>query len=1045
MCKYVTFNSSSYLNRLDLPLAFLTPSFPLRTTSSPRQNHVSHRKHAKIRRFATATARASRPEGGPRGRVEKERLARRAIIEILHSPNGSNKKPWTSLLEQYLPYHLRRNASRRPQDTAANSSQPIPAQDLHIWLAEARKVRKAEGDLLAYLIVEEDRPDAVLCLVLKMLEQHIEPVQMKRDPSSGTLPASPMVSLDDTTQSTADCRIAIEMTAFAGSSLDPLTERPKRSVRHECLGEIWRSMGSMIIQAADGETISTKSKSIMTCVHRILAHLHRSGAIPCSIYNYAPANDPSVLQRPPTIHYWSLRIMTAISDASWTSMTASTQDIQGIRPGLLSPDPNGGENLYPSETLSFAPEVEPQIWLDFVLWCCVEGGWITEAAEIVYQMWTRKGEKRQYSVIDYDTLNEQHSPKLPWTARVKASIRRSRMRETAGGATFGSYSDRVDFLKPPERTVSSEVVAAIIDGLVSTASPYPELFGNKHSVVEKHISVCKIMLDRKQLGLGSSSWDSVILRIFESLSTNTNARQTFLEQIISWSPPFLQEPFATNSAYRSTSLAQTYIADPSAMSLGLLYRLMSDFALVGHYRGALRIFQRLQHIVDANRRASLDSFPAAITSVLQTDGEDALIGNGDQREAPGLNLRLPSQVLAPFLDLVTDAKDFDLGSWLLYSNDIDGCIIPPDMYSDSTLQPSLIRFASAAGNLELLDGVTRQVKAPIPQEVLRALLHHQIRHREWDAVHEILELLRDGDGSAWDPTDVMALAKAVLEAEKDPPNASPQTSTVLTPSSLLQALLRGRYNSVRNPSQPRDLSEPRMLNQLARLIASIPSRLREDLLPFCSRENNQLSASCAVPTTAFNRLLEFVVDGLGALEGQHLCEHWCFLPRAQSIQGRSSESGGEEVVLPNIQTFYIILRPLLQASIDAAKRLGDIDVGHSSAQKGNSSGSESTIDSTGISYNQRRNGDQEHRVIRWGIAQCLDLGVRWKDIEQDLPGLAAYGQINKLTSLDFHNSTKNDADSQAIQVSNKKTLDNEAADGQKIHVELDIARGLGEK
>ncbi|KAI4175345.1 MAG: hypothetical protein LQ343_001720 [Gyalolechia ehrenbergii] len=955
------------------------------------------------------------------------------MSEMLYSPIESKRQLWTDLLEQYLPHHLRRKRPREAQNTITNPGKPMPVQDLHVWLAEARKVSESKGDLLAYLVVAENRQDAVLWLVEEVLKQHIEPLQTHQK-FSGQLPAvsqhQSMVSLDVMARSAKVLQEVMDVTAFAGSSLDSLTEQPSHSVRHVCLGEIWRSIGSMIIQAADCGATSVKSKSIMICVHRILAHLHHVGAIPSSIYNYAPAKDPSVLQRPPTIYYWSLRIMTAMADASWNSMNASTQQAEGMPLGLPNPNSYDGEGLPPAVMLSLAPEIEPQIWLEFVLWCCVEGGWITEAAEIVYQMWTRKGEKRQYSVIDYNTLNEQHAPKLPWTARIKASIRMSRMRETVGGATFGSYSDRVDFLKPPERTISSEVVAAIIDGLVSTASLYPDLFGNKHSIVEKHISVCKIVLDRKQLGLGSSSWDSVILRIFESLSNDTKVPPTFLEPIISWSPPVLQEPFATNSAYHSHSMAQTYITDPSAMSLGLLYRLLSDFAHVGDYRGALRIFRRLQLIVDTNRRASLDSFQAMVTSVLHKDGEDALVGNGEQQETPGLSLQLPSYILAPFLDLVTDAKEFGLGRWLLYSDDIDGCVIPPNLYSDAVLQPSLIRFASAAGDGKLLDNVTKQLKALIPQGVLRALLHHQIRYADWDAVHEILELLRDGHGSAWDPTDVIALARAVLDAEKKPPSVSRRRSTALSPLSLLQALLRGRYNSVRDLSQRRNLSETRMLNQLARIIASVPSRLRQDLLPFCSREYNQLSASCAVPTTAFNMLLEFVVEDSGVLEGTRLCERWCFWPGARSLQGPFGTSGGEEVVLPNIKTFYTILRPLSQASTDADKGPSDTHRCPSSDEKGN----KQTFDDPGISQSRRCIGDQERSVIHWGIARCLDLGARWKDIKQDLPGLVAYRQNNNLTTTAHNTGTTNGANSQATWVVDEKELDDGIGGGKAIHV-----------
>ncbi|KAL8945026.1 MAG: hypothetical protein Q9216_000010 [Gyalolechia sp. 2 TL-2023] len=923
------------------------------------------------------------------------------MSEILRSPTESKTKLWTSLLEQYLPYHLRRKGP--------HIGKSIPVQDLHVWLAEARKVSESKGDLLAYLVVEENRQDAVMWLVEEVLKEHVEPLQSSRN--LRRLPVvsqyQPVVALDVMTRSARIAQEVIDVTAFAGSSLDSLTERPSHSVRYECLGEIWRSVGSMIIQAADCEAFSVKSTSIMTCVHRILAHLHHVGAIPSSIYNYAPAKDPSVLQRPPTIYLWSLRIMTVLSEASWTSMNARTQQTEGIPLGLPNPNLHNGEDLPPAGMLSLAPEVEPQIWLDFVLWCCVEGGWITEAAEIVYQMWTRKGEKRQYSVIDYNTLNAQHAPNLPWTTRIKASIMGSRMRETVGGATFGNYSDRVDFLKPPKRTVSSEVVAAIVDGLVSSVSLYPDLFGNKHSVVEKYISVCKIMLDRKKLGLGSSSWDSVILRIFESLAADTKVPPTFLEPIVSWSPPFLQEPFATNSAYHSVSMAQTYVTDPSAMSIGLLCRLLSDFALAGDYRGALRIFRRLQIMIDRNRRASLDSFQAMTTSVLQEDGEDALIGNDEQQEAPGLSLQLPSHILAPFLDLVTAAKEFELGNWLLYSKDIDGCVIPPDLYSDAVLQPSLIRFASAAGDGKLLDNVTQQLKAPIPQGVLRSLLHHQIRYADWDAAHEILELLRDGDESAWDPTDVIALARAVLDAEKHSRTVPTQRSTALSAAGLLQALLRGHYNSVREPSQPHDLSETRMLNQLARMIASVPGRLRQDLLPFCSREYNQLSASCAVPPAAFNMLLEFVVEEFGVLQGTRLCEAWCFWPGAKSLQGPSGNSSCEGVVLPNIQTFYTLLRPLSQASTDAHNGPSDPYMTHSNDQRSNTSGDKQTFDDRVISRSRHCISDQERSVIQWGIARCLDLGLRWKDIKQDFPGLAKYGQSNNLTITAHDSGVKN--------------------------------------
>lgn len=876
-------------------------------------------------------------------------------------------------------------------------------QDLHIWLAEARKVKEPKGDLLTYLAVKEDRQDAVVWLVEAMLRAHAKDLQpsSKLSKSQGIPRHHSPLPLEDATRSTEATEQLVynrRSSASAILDLDALTEPKSRSATHESLGEIWRSVGSMILQAADRKPSSTKSRSIMVCVHRILAHLHHVGAVPHSIYNYAPATEPSVLQRPPTLHYWSLRIMMVLSDAYWISTNPPRVSNDSMALEVYDPDDPNGARLPSIDMAPLMPDVEPQIWLDFVLWCCVEGGWITEAAEIVHEMWSRRVEKRQYSVIDWSTLSAQEAPKLPWTTRLKAAINRSRMREHAGGASFASDDDRVGFLKPPERTVSREVVAAIVDALVNTASSRPGTFGNNHSVVGKHINVCKIMLERKQLGLGSSSWNSIILRMFESLSTDPDTPSTFLEQIVSWSPSFLQEPAAANSAYLSSSPAQTYVADPSAISVGLLHRLLSDFILAGDFRGALRTFRRLQDIVDANRRISLGSFPQMVSFDLQQVGEEALIGDGEQHEAPGLNVQLPANVLAPFLDMITDVKCFDLGSWLLHSDDVDGCIIPPTMYSDSVLQPALIRFASAAGDRGLLDGVTQQLKAPLPEGILRALLHHQIKCGNWDGANEIFELLRDGDGLAWDPTDVIALARVLLHDEKRPSFISSNSPKGQSPLILLRALLRGQYNTADDPSQPRNLLQTRMLNQIVRIIVSVPSGLSKELSAFCNTEFNRISASCTISTKAFNMLLESVVECFGVVEGKRLCQRWCLLPDTAVLGGTASNRDIERVVKPDIQTFYHVLRPITHSTLhddklDAtglpqpADPLAVTNNGFNATPANETSvGVDMSLQAT------RLNQEEEQSVMDWGIARCLELGVQWKEMKQDLPGLAAFHQ-----------------------------------------------------
>ncbi|KAL8694683.1 MAG: hypothetical protein Q9218_000694 [Villophora microphyllina] len=921
--------------------------------------------HIYVRSLSTTAIDTHSQSDGASAAAEKEGNARRAMTAMLRSPSNPNQKPWISLLEPYLPHHLQRQKPPNAHITSAPDGETLPTHDLHIWLAAARKAKESTGDLLTHLAVKEDRQDAVVWLVEAMLKAHASDFQTIVGPPSHSIAQhQPPISLEDVTRSNETTERFVQGKCSlnpAGADLDVLTAARGSSSAHDCLGELWRSVGSMILQAADRKPTSAKSKSIMVCVHRILAQLHHVGAVPHSIYNYAPAKDPSVLQRPPTLHYWSLSIMMVLSDADWQwkNQPQSPND---------NPDDPDGAHLPSVNIEPILPNIEPQIWLDFVLWSCVEGGWITEAAEIVYEMWTRRVEKRRYSVIDCNSLRAQDAPQLPWTAKLKAAINRSRMREYAGGANFATDDDRVGFLKPPERTVSSEVIAAIVDGLVNTASPQPRFFGNNHSVVEKHISVCKIMLERKQLGLGSNSWNSIILRMFESLSSHPNVPSTFFEPVLSWSPFLLQEPKSTNSAYLASSSAQTYVADPSAAPLGLLHRLLSQFIFLGDFRGAVRIFRRLQDTVDVNRRISLDCFPDVMAQDSQQFDEEALIGHGDQQGPPGLNLQLHTSVLAPFLDMITDEKCFDLGSWLLYSDDIDGCVIPSAMYSDSALQPSLIRFASAAADETLLESVIQQLNAPLSEGTLRALLHHQIQSGKWNSVMEIFELLRDGNSSAWDATDVIALARAILRIEKSPSIVSSNGSTDPSPQALLQALLSGHYNTARDHSKMRNFSQTRMLNQLARIIASVRSKLRRDLSTLCNIESNQNSATCAVPTTAFNMLLECVVELDGLIEGERLCQRWCLSGVAASPRRTVGSVDTQRVVHPDIQTFYKILRPISQANLQADR------VGH---------------DTDGLASPPYSIDDPQaiQRIMDWGVARCLELGLRPKDIKQDLPGL----------------------------------------------------------
>ncbi|KAL8853508.1 MAG: hypothetical protein Q9221_001667 [Calogaya cf. arnoldii] len=996
MRKYVVGEHLRHFTRSTSPVAlptFLLPSIVHRSKDCALQLQSPIQKTRTVRRLATA-ATPDHLSNGVVEALEKERDAQ--------GPTTTSPKPWTYLLEPYLPRHLRRKELQEADTVFADTDTPVSVADLHCRLFEARqtkqpKKKQPEVDLLTYLLVKENRHDAVVWLVEAMLKHHAKDTQ-----TSNTLPGllslppqtQPVPSLQEMTHSAELVSKYLDVPRSSGVSLDKFTASARRSASHMCVGEIWRSVGSMILQAADHEPTSAESSSIMTCVLRILAHLHDFDAVPSSIYNQAAALDPSVLQRPPTLHFWSIRIMTDISDATYHSANPDTLANQSEASGLHYPDDAHGTQPLNVVTGQPMPEVEPQIWLDFVLWCCVDGGWITEAAEIVSEMLTRSTDGYQYSVIDWNTLRKQTAPKLPWTTRMKMAISGSRMREFAGGPSIGYDDERASSLRPPKRTVSSEVIAAIVDGLISTTSSQVQLHGNEPSVVEQHISVCKKMLDRQKVGLGSNSWDSVILRMAESPSSALNSSaeffrtsRTFFEKILKWSQPFLQEPASANSAYHSQSMAQAYVADPSAMPVALLHRLLLDFTLAGNLRAALRIFVRLQSTVDANRIISFDNFPIMVSPSLQQDRGEPLIDDTYQPQAPGLNPQLPAIVLAPLLQLATDFEDLEMGRWLLYSSDVDGCIIPPYMYSDPVLHPALISFASAAGDERLLERVMGHVKTPIPESTLRAILHHQIRCGEWDGVQEIFELFRDLEGLAWAATDVLILAGAVLRLEESAPRVASRTTSASSPDDLLQRLMRGEYNTPHDPSKPRDCSQTRLLNQLARVVASVPSRLSEDLSLFCDTRYNQLAGRRVVPPRAFNCFLSTVIELFGLGEGRDLCRQWCMY---QTTTGHVRTPYVEHVVKPDAQTFYTFLCRVSNAktSTGAVSMEGEAEGGPQSSK------------------------EDEQSIIDWAVAGCLDLGLPLKRVKLDFPILKDFCEDRRPPNVDTDRDTSEDVDSE---------------------------------
>lgn len=762
-------------------------------------------------------------------------------------------------------------------------------------------------------------------------------------------------------------------------------------MKRQGIGQIWQSIGCMVLQAADRPKEDESFKLIMFNVYQMLAHLHHINALPETIYNYASAQDPTVLQRPPTLNLLSSHIMTILSDTAWKvhEKEASSNPFPLIA--------NQASSGYNSPAASLQPrirELGPEVWLDFVLWSCVEGGWITEGAWIVSEMMRRKGEQR-WLAVNWHALSKPSVKSDAWS-RVKSEIARSRMNQIGRGISIAGRLGDPAILETVPRTVSSEVIVAIVDGLVNTTRRVTNVYGNSPTDIQRYLNACKNMLERKHFALDASAWNGIVLRLVESGSFVPQAEPRVLEYIINLIPSYLKESEASKVDESPSSSAPAYAADQTTANLGLLYRNLHAFSEQGDLQAALRTFRKLQALVDANRNRAIQELALNLGDhKLVEASTDSPVDDLDP--VPGVHLSIPTDVLAAFLDLVTEAKAFDFGKWLLYSDEVDGPTIPPERYSDENIQPALLRFATATADASLLNKITKTLEAPLPENILRALMHCQIALRKWDAVGDLLAYLQQEEGMEWNAVDVMILARAVLRLENDT-ETSPfdKAQSISKAHALLRGLLQGKYDSTRDPSQLPDLSQIQMAAQLSRILQTVPGSLSEvaATVSFPYR----VSSSCGISGHAFNQLLEGVVENYGSTAGRLLWDRWCKKTDADVDRRLLQRTGeAEQVVDPNLQLLRTIMRPIALAryspgSAESSSGKGSPSAGeeqkqanHTSSAGGNNTNEQSSPSNAGRS-DRSSSEVEEHNLLRWGSSMYNKLGLTDKEIQTELPG-----------------------------------------------------------
>lgn len=868
--------------------------------------------------------------------------------------NRDDPEAWLALLDSYLPNDLRTKLNSAPE--AKYKLPPTqPIRTLPSLLSESRKTTPLKLDLLSYLGAHEGRWDGVIWLVKRLLDRP------EGDGCAKQTQPSPWEHEKVASQSLEEiCRGPIRLedrngSHKTGNSLGQTTEQSSPSFLHripEGLGQIWASIASMILQATDLPNDDQTSKTIMSHVLEILAHLHHSDMLPGAIYNFSHAKDPSVIRKPPTLYLLAYRIMTILSDSAWK---AHDQEIRREAQSV------GAKDWYKGHEIT-GPTLQPRVnmlgaelWLDLVLWCCVEGGFITEAAWIVGEMAKRKGDLK-WSAIDWTSIREQPEPKLNWSAKVELEIARSRMNQIASGVGIAGQSGPPPYVEMGRRTVSQEVIVALMDALSNTISPLSVRFSP--TMIVRSLGACRAIVGRSSLGIEESMLNRSILSIVESGIANPQSTPGAMQRILELAPSCRAKPATHRSPKTADSAVQPYNAEFSAACIGLLHMTLYYFAVQHKLQGALQSFVKVQSLVDALRRRCLNEFAEILTRGERQDGHgDALASESIKNLIPGVYSQIPVYILASLLKLVTETGQYELGEWLLYSDEVDCPLIPRSLYAEEALQPALLRFAEATADGALFANVSAKLKAPLSTEILRTLLQCQITLGKWEAAEEIFTHFESDSDIRLTAHDIMSVARAILRLDKIISGKitniefNVHSQSLDRACTLLRNILHGDYNRSRDPSSLRDYSDVQMLTQTGRILHSVPGSLAR--IPLCTfGDVGRANVLKHISTEAFNQFLEGVVEAYGVLEGHKMWELWC-LPAGENKEyapaAHSPFDDRELVVRPSLQTLHIIMRPMVKA---------------------------------GKVCNQ-----QEARLVDWALITCERFGLTAKQTSNELPGL----------------------------------------------------------
>jgi hypothetical protein len=820
-------------------------------------------------------------------------------VEIPSGSKKDDRDAWLQALDTCLPAHLRRDEATSEE---RKGSDLITIQrDVSLLLIEAQ--RQASFDVLEHLGVVQQRWDAVSWIVQTVAQRGAPRDLWSEYPSTVPLTFGKKgLNLEEAANHYRPWLVPQRQPRSLGMSLDQLTfemdpQYFDTRVQRGALGQVWQSLGSIIIRAAED---TAERRKLMPHTLSLLATLHHYGIVPESIYRDTPNHDCGRVQQSPLLYLFSSRILTALSDAAWEARQATVTETEKSGRGQYS-SWNFGLESPGVRYRATSQELMPEVWLELVLWSCLSGGWVQEGAAILEQIAPAGDEDEDnWSLICWRSIIEDspgvqvHQPTFGW---------RDALDLLEGARPELQPRPSADDKALVVRTVSSELVSAYVDASISTIHVGVGQRGVPLRQVLNHVKRWKRMLGRQNLGLGFATWDAIVQKFMESGGIWLERDPTLALEILQLVEPYGKEQEAANVAAPAgkESALSSYFIGASALPLNLLHRVLYAQAHTGSLDGTMTTLKVLQDYTELNQRRSIEQFFRDLkerpNEYQRAASHGLLFDTGlAAAEYPSFYPQIPVHVLAQFLGVARGVQDNEFYNWVFDSGSAVGPLISDSMYEEAGLAPALVRFASATDNQAVLQNVmthhsqlSRKQNTLIPTPILTALVETLIQRRKWPSVRNVLRSLTnepsEEDFNAWDERLIPTLIREILRIEHDKRRPGHGRADELVVS--MHLFIEMTEICLAMPRRYSGRHESDVLFCCVALLASVDKNWGK----FCS--DLHIMPPRAIPlkirVESFNAVLEGVLESRGLGAARKYWDTWChtaeYLHRAAVAEG----------------------------------------------------------------------------------------------------------------------------------------------------------------